>query len=119
MISGRRRHYRRVFPIMVGAYMILSTVLIPLGFKFMTLLGTKSLLISKLSLIIALMGGIKKIFGFGAEVVAPPHYSSLYPTAAYPPVYPSYYDPWRRDEFRKISHFDDPTEYSHYSEEIE
>lgn len=99
--------------------MILSTVLIPLGFKFMMLLGGKSLLVSKLSLIIALMGGIKKILGFGTEVVVPSHYPS-YPTAAYPPpAYPSYYDPWRRDEFRKISHFYEPTEYSHYSEEIE
>lgn len=121
MISGRRRHYRRVFPIVVGAYMILSTVLIPLGFKFMTLLGTKSLLLSKLSLMISLMGGIKKVFGYGTEAIVHSYYTpTYYPTAAHPPAYPTYYDPWRRDEFRKISHYDEPAiDYSHFSEEIE
>ncbi|XKL60268.1 hypothetical protein PGB90_001284 [Kerria lacca] len=119
MISGRRRHYRRVFPIMVGAYMILSSVLMPLGFKFMTLLSAKSLLLSKLSLIMALMGGIKKYMGFKNDYSAPPsHYSSFSPY--YPQVYPSYYDPWRRDEFRKISHhYEDPFEYTHFTEEVE
>lgn len=118
MISGRRRHYRRVFPIMVGAYMILSTVLIPLGFKFMTLLGTKSLLVSKLSLIIAMMGGIKKYMGFGNDYSAPhSHFSPYYPSMY--GSFPSYYDPWRRDEFRKISHYEDPVDYTHYTEEVE
>ncbi|XP_065212208.1 uncharacterized protein LOC135839888 isoform X2 [Planococcus citri] len=119
-IEGRRRHYRRVFPIVVGAYMILSTVLIPLGFKFMTLLGTKSLLLSKLSLMISLMGSIKKLFGYGTEAIVHSYYTpTYYPTAAHPPAYPSYYDPWRRDEFRKISNYDEPAiDYSHFSEEI-
>ena len=94
---------------MVGAYMILSTVLIPLGFKFMTLLGTKSLLISKLSLIIAMMGSIRKYMGYSNET---PHVN--YPTY-YP--YPSYYDLWRRDDFRKSSTaYDEPIEYAHWEE---
>ncbi len=118
VISGRRRHYRRVFPIMVGAYMILSAVLIPLAFKFMTLLGTKSFLLSKLSLIIALMGGMKKYMGFRNDYGAsPPH--SFYPPI-YSPYYPPYYDPWRRDEFKKVSqNYEFPAEYAHFSEEVE
>ena len=112
MISGRRRHYRKVFPIMVGAYMILSTVLIPLGFKFMTLLGTKSLLVSKLSLIIAMMGSIRKIMGYSNNDTPQVPYTPYYP-------YAPYYDPWRRDEFKKSSTaYEEPIEYSHW-EEIE
>lgn len=68
-----------------------------------------------------MMGGIKKIFGFGTvgtDQAFQSPYSSLYPTA-YPSFYPPYYDPWRRDEYRKISHYDEPHEYSHYSEEVE
>lgn len=115
MISGRRRHYRRVFPIMVGAYMVLSSLVIPLGFKFMALLGLKSILISSISFMVAIMGGIKKYMGSHSDSSHSSHYPSPYPA-----FYPSYYDPWRRDEFRKLSNnYDDPTEFSNYIEETE
>lgn len=85
MISGRRtRAYRRVFPVIVGAYMILYSIIIPLSFKFMLLLGGKTLLISKLALFLAMIGSLKKYIGPGEEY----HHH-------YPPPYPqeSYYSP--------------------------
>ncbi|CAI6348221.1 unnamed protein product [Macrosiphum euphorbiae] len=69
--TGRRRHaYRRVFPIIVGTYMIMSAVLIPLGFMFMSTLGGKALLVSKMALMVSLMSNIKKIFSY--EYYVPP-----------------------------------------------
>lgn len=60
MISGRRmHHYRRVFPIIVGAYMIVYSIIIPLSFKFILLLGSKTLLISKLALFLSMIGNLK------------------------------------------------------------
>lgn len=68
---GRRRHaYKKVFPIIVGTYMIMSAVLIPLGFMFMSTLGGKALLVSKMALMISLMSNIKKIFSY--EYYVPP-----------------------------------------------
>ncbi|XP_060868178.1 uncharacterized protein LOC132943275 [Metopolophium dirhodum] len=69
--EGRRRHaYRRVFPIIVGTYMIMSAVLIPMGFMFMSTLGGKALLVSKMALMVSLMSNIKKIFSY--EYYVPP-----------------------------------------------
>lgn len=69
--AGRRRHaYRKVFPIIVGTYMIMSAVLIPLGFMFMSTLGGKALLVSKMALMVSLMSNIKKIFSY--EYYVPP-----------------------------------------------
>ncbi|XP_022175976.1 uncharacterized protein LOC111037619 [Myzus persicae] len=70
-VEGRRRHaYRRVFPIIVGTYMIMSAVLIPMGFMFMSTLGGKALLVSKMALMVSLMSNIKKIFSY--EYYVPP-----------------------------------------------
>ncbi|XP_026814131.1 uncharacterized protein LOC113554460 [Rhopalosiphum maidis] len=69
--EGRRRHaYRKVFPIIVGTYMIMSAILIPMGFMFMSTLGGKALLVSKMALIVSLMSNIKKIFSY--EYYVPP-----------------------------------------------
>ncbi|VVC40173.1 Protein of unknown function DUF1676 [Cinara cedri] len=70
-VEGRRRHaYRKVFPIIVGTYMIMSAVLIPMGFMFMSTLGGKALLVSKMALMISLMSNIKKMFSY--EYYVPP-----------------------------------------------
>ncbi|KAE9526862.1 hypothetical protein AGLY_013510 [Aphis glycines] len=69
--EGRRRHaYRKVFPIIVGTYMIMSAILIPMGFMFMSTLGGKALLVSKMALMVSLMSNIKKIFSY--EYYVPP-----------------------------------------------
>jgi len=69
--AGRRRHtYRRVFQIIVSTYMIMSAILIPMGFMFMSTLGGEALLVSKMALMVSLMSNIKKIFSY--EYYVPP-----------------------------------------------
>lgn len=102
--AGRRRHaYRKVFPIIVGTYMIMSAVLIPMGFMFMSTLGGKALLISKMALIISLMSNIKKIFSYEYYVPsapAQPHHHwkrtlQLAHRTTAGPLYSSYTAYWR------------------------
>lgn len=52
--------------------MIMSAVLIPLGFMFMSTLGGKALLVSKMALAVSLMSNIKKIFSYEYYVPPPP-----------------------------------------------
>ena len=86
MISGRRlHHYRRVFPLIVGAYMILYSILIPLSFKSLLLLGGKTLLVSKLALFLAMVGSLKKYMSNAESYpAAHPHY----------PPHPYHHDPY-------------------------
>ncbi|XP_052126405.1 uncharacterized protein LOC113206618 [Frankliniella occidentalis] len=54
--EGRRRHqYRKVFPVLVTGFMILMSLMVPLGFQFMAMIGGKALLMSKMALIMASM----------------------------------------------------------------
>ncbi|KAK3907854.1 Perilipin-4 [Frankliniella fusca] len=54
--EGRRRHqYRKVFPVLVTGFMILISLMVPLGFQFMAMIGGKALLMSKMALIMASM----------------------------------------------------------------
>ncbi|KAI5698483.1 hypothetical protein M8J76_007410 [Diaphorina citri] len=65
--TGRHRHYyKKVFPLVVGSYMIISAFLIPLGFQFMAMLGGKALLLSKLALMMGSIGIFKK-GGYGGH----------------------------------------------------
>ncbi|XP_050421768.1 uncharacterized protein LOC126834113 [Adelges cooleyi] len=85
-VEGRRRHaYRRVFPIIVSTYMVMSAILIPLGFMFMSTLGGMALLVSKISLMVSLMSNIKKMFSY--EYYLPP------PAQAQAPAH----HPWKRN----------------------
>lgn len=89
MISGRqRRVYRRVFPVIVGVYMIFYSILIPLSFKFLLLLGGKTLFMSKVALFISLIGNLKKQAAESAHV---PHY----------PSNPYYYQHHRKNDFKR------------------
>ncbi|XP_050542238.1 uncharacterized protein LOC126906048 [Daktulosphaira vitifoliae] len=77
-VEGRRRHsYRRVFPIIVSTYMIMSAILIPLGFMFMSTLGGKALIVSKMALMISLMSNLKKMFS--NDYYVPPSSAPAYP----------------------------------------
>lgn len=88
MISGRqRRVYRRVFPVVVGVYMIFYSILVPLSFKFLLLLGGKTLLMSKIALFMSLIGNLKKQAVEGSHI----------------PQYPSnpYYHHRRKNDFKR------------------
>jgi len=103
--TGRRRHaYRRVFPIIVGTYMIMSAILIPMGFMFMSTLGGKALLVSKMALMVSLMSNIKKIFSYEYYVPPAPAAAShhhwkrtlLAHRTTAGPLYSSYTSYWKR-----------------------
>lgn len=57
--SGRRRN--QMFQMMVMGFMVMATILIPMGFQFLTVLGGKSLLMAKMALIMSAINGLKKI----------------------------------------------------------
>lgn len=58
---GRRRHqYRKVFPVLVTGFMILMSLMVPLGFQFMAMIGGKALLMSKVALIMASMYNFRR-----------------------------------------------------------
>lgn len=46
---------------MVAGYMMLSAFLVPLGFQFMAMIGGKALLLSKLALMMSMLGGFRKL----------------------------------------------------------
>nr|XP_018898117.1 PREDICTED: uncharacterized protein LOC109031198 [Bemisia tabaci] len=75
-LEGRgHHHYRRVFPIVVTTYMIMSTFLIPMGFQFMAMLGGKALVLSKLAFLWSLLGVSRRIFPYSyPDGYAPPHH---------------------------------------------
>lgn len=59
--AGRRRHhYRKVFPVLVTGFMILMSLMVPLGFQFMAMIGGKALLMSKMALIMASMYNFRR-----------------------------------------------------------
>ncbi|XP_034248273.1 uncharacterized protein LOC117649512, partial [Thrips palmi] len=59
--EGRRRHhYRKVFPVLVTGFMILMSLMVPLGFQFMAMIGGKALLMSKVALIMASMYNFRR-----------------------------------------------------------
>ncbi|KAK4881784.1 hypothetical protein RN001_005103 [Aquatica leii] len=76
----RRRHH--MMPFMVFGIVGLSMILIPMGFKFLTILGGKALLLAKMALMLSSIQGLKKLatssYNYG-----------LYQT---PPVHPWHYD---------------------------
>ncbi|KAI5698296.1 hypothetical protein M8J76_016780 [Diaphorina citri] len=48
--QGRKGHkYRKVFPLIVAAYMVVSAFLLPMGFKFMLILGGTAIMFAKLA----------------------------------------------------------------------
>lgn len=120
MISGRRRHYRRIFPIVISAYMALSAVLIPLGFKLMAVLTAKSMLVSILSVFFSMMGVMKRVLA----PTAYPYQSASAGAAAYPF---SGFFPFRRRRSgtndnvlrQEVNPFVDgyPTEFYHFTDD--
>lgn len=62
-ILGRRRHRRRnqLMPMLMMGVMIMGSVLIPMGFQFLAVLGGKALILAKLALMLSSIQGLKKV----------------------------------------------------------
>ncbi|XP_063979858.1 uncharacterized protein LOC135163892 [Diachasmimorpha longicaudata] len=64
-VEGRRRHHRRrhqhLMPMMMMGLLIMGSVLIPMGFQFLAVLGGKALILAKLALMLSSIQGLKKI----------------------------------------------------------
>ncbi|CAD1469634.1 unnamed protein product [Heterotrigona itama] len=62
--EGRRRHRRRhnhMVPLMMMGFLLMGSILIPMGFQFLAVLGGKALLLAKMALILSSIQGLKKI----------------------------------------------------------
>jgi len=64
-----------MFAMMLMGFMVMASILIPMGFQFLTVLGGKSLLMAKMALIMSAINGLKKIatshVGYGFYHTAP------------------------------------------------
>ncbi|BES95908.1 Protein of unknown function (DUF1676) [Nesidiocoris tenuis] len=60
-VEGRRRRFRRMFPMMVAAFMLTAAFVVPLGFQFMAMIGGKALLLSKLAFFSAMYSGYRRV----------------------------------------------------------
>ncbi|XP_060829637.1 uncharacterized protein LOC132914496 [Bombus pascuorum] len=63
--EGRRRRHRRrhnhMVPLMMMGFLLMGSILIPMGFQFLAVLGGKALLLAKMALILSSIQGLKKI----------------------------------------------------------
>ncbi|KAG8040186.1 hypothetical protein G9C98_000756 [Cotesia typhae] len=65
IVGGRRRHHRKrqnhLMPMLMMGVLVMGSVLIPMGFQFLAVLGGKALLLAKLALMLSSIQGLKKI----------------------------------------------------------
>ncbi|KAL1452438.1 hypothetical protein WDU94_006671 [Cyamophila willieti] len=48
--QGRKgHHYRKVYPLIVASYMVVSAMLLPVGFKSLLMLGTAAIIFAKVA----------------------------------------------------------------------
>ncbi|RLU18280.1 hypothetical protein DMN91_008636 [Ooceraea biroi] len=70
-VQGRRRHHRRrhhhLMPLMMMGMFLMGSVLIPMGFQFLAVLGGKALILAKMALILSSIQGLKKIATSGVN----------------------------------------------------
>ncbi|XP_025990090.1 uncharacterized protein LOC105197861 [Solenopsis invicta] len=64
---GKRRRKNNLFPMMVMGLMIVGTILVPMGFQFLAVLGGKALILAKMALILSSIQGLKKIATSGVN----------------------------------------------------
>lgn len=62
-IIGRRRHRKgqHMMTMLILGLMLMGSVLIPMGFQFLAVLGGKALILAKMALILSSIQGLKKI----------------------------------------------------------
>lgn len=64
LLSGRRRRHRRrhnVMPLMMMGLLLMGSILVPMGFQFLAVLGGKALILAKMALLLSSIQGLKKI----------------------------------------------------------
>ncbi|CAK9818455.1 hypothetical protein ANTQUA_LOCUS9816 [Anthophora quadrimaculata] len=65
VFKGRRRRHRRrhnhMIPLLMMGFLLMGSILIPMGFQFLAVLGGKALLLAKMALILSSIQGLKKI----------------------------------------------------------
>ncbi|XP_076299242.1 DUF1676 domain-containing protein Osi23 [Lasioglossum baleicum] len=65
IFEGRRRRNRRKYnqmvPLLMMGFVLMGSILIPMGFQFLAVLGGKALLLAKMALILSSIQGLKKI----------------------------------------------------------
>ncbi|XP_028049117.1 uncharacterized protein LOC105829929 [Monomorium pharaonis] len=61
----RRRHY--MLPLMMMGLLLMGTILVPMGFQFLAVLGGKALILAKMALILSSIQGLKKIATSGVN----------------------------------------------------
>lgn len=68
---GRRKRRRRrkqyMFPLMMMGLLLMGTILVPMGFQFLAVLGGKALILAKMALILSSIQGLKKIATSGVN----------------------------------------------------
>ncbi|XP_017890817.1 uncharacterized protein LOC108631418 [Ceratina calcarata] len=64
-IQGRRRRHRNRYnhmvPFLMMGFLLMGSILVPMGFQFLAVLGGKALLLAKMALILSSIQGLKKI----------------------------------------------------------
>ncbi|XP_046742526.1 uncharacterized protein LOC124409154 [Diprion similis] len=67
--EGRRRRHknRSMFPMMMMGFLFMGSILIPMGFQFLAVLGGKALILAKMALILSSIQGLKKIATSGVN----------------------------------------------------
>ncbi|XP_011253775.1 uncharacterized protein LOC105249764 [Camponotus floridanus] len=66
IVQSRRRHRRRhrhhhFLPFMMMGLLLMGSILVPMGFQFLAVLGGKALILAKMALILSSIQGLKKI----------------------------------------------------------
>ncbi|XP_076683898.1 DUF1676 domain-containing protein Osi23 isoform X2 [Andrena cerasifolii] len=104
VFEGRRRHRRRhnhMMPLLMMGFVLMGTILIPMGFQFLAVLGGKALLLAKMALILSSIQGLKKIASNGvnyglyhtpvaegwherSHIEPPPHFDLPFPPHMHP-----------------------------------
>ncbi|XP_029165363.1 uncharacterized protein LOC114936356 [Nylanderia fulva] len=57
----RHRHRHHMLPLMMIGLLLMGSILVPMGFQFLAVLGGKALILAKMALILSSIQGLKKI----------------------------------------------------------
>ncbi|XP_070152227.1 uncharacterized protein Osi23 [Polyergus mexicanus] len=57
----RHRHRHHMLPLMMLGLLLMGSILVPMGFQFLAVLGGKALILAKMALILSSIQGLKKI----------------------------------------------------------